>query len=577
MNTLKTSIIILTYNNLEYNKLCIESIRRFTDEDTYEIVVVDNNSTDGTVEWLKEQENIKTLFNKENTGFPRGCNQGIELADEGNDILLLNNDTIVTPNWLKNLSTCLYASEDIGAVGAVTNSCSYYQAIPTTYNNMDEMLQYAQGYNKSDPNKWEQRVKLVGFCMLIKRLVLNEVGLLDTIFSPGNFEDDDLSFRIIEAGYKLILCKDTFIHHFGSTSFKVNPEKYNKLLEENSKKFEEKWGFNVGYSTLIRNDIINQIGSSKEKEINILEVGCGCGATLLKIKDIYKNARLYGIEINSNRAKIASNSIDIIGHDIENDILSCELEMFDYIIFADVLEHLRDPWNVLKHIKQYLKKDGQIIASIPNIMHFSIIRNLLKGIWRYEQSGILDKTNLRFFTLSEIDKMFRDSGFYNIKYSGNVLDKNEDDIKFLENIGQIINEENLKSQTEIYQYIVKADKSSEKSELEQIIRNIEQGYDIEKSMDNLLKFDASDIIDQIIAISKNSINLLNFIAITLFENEIYEDVLVYLNKSFELDKSNRDTIIYLAQTLEAFGEAELAAIYYNMLDKVGTFKENRSM
>jgi GT2 family glycosyltransferase/acetyltransferase-like isoleucine patch superfamily enzyme/MoaA/NifB/PqqE/SkfB family radical SAM enzyme len=573
INMQKTSIIILTYNNLEYNKQCIESIRRFSDENSYEIVVVDNNSTDGTVEWLKDQHDIKTIFNKENVGFPKGCNQGIELADEENDILLLNNDTIVTPNWLKNLATCLYSSKDIGAVGAVTNSCSYYQAITTTYSNIEEMISFAQSYNNSNKSMWEQRVKLVGFCMLIKRTVINKVGLLDTRFSPGNFEDDDLSFRIISAGYKLMLCKDTFIHHFGSTSFKTNPESYNNLIKENSRKFEEKWGFNVGYSTFIRNDIISQINCTKEKVINVLEVGCGCGATLLKIKDIFKNARLYGVEINPNTAKIASESVEIVGYDIENDTLTCELDTFDYIIMADVLEHLRNPWDVLKRIRQYLKRDGHIIASIPNIMHFSIIRNLLKGIWRYEESGILDKTHLRFFTLNEINNMFSDSGFYNMKYSGNILEKNNDDVKFLENISLLIDEGNLKSQIEVYQYIISADKISEKSEMPEVVRNIEHGYDLDNNMDKLLGFDTSEIIEYIISESSNSISLLNLIAITLYENEIYEDVLLYLNKSFELDRTNTDTITYLAQILDAFGEKEISMKYYQMLNKERTNKD----
>ncbi len=96
---MKTSIIILTHNKLEYTKQCIESIRRYTKQGSYEIVVVDNHSTDGTVEWLRQQYDIQTIFNNHNLGFPKGYNQGIEIATEDN-ILLLNNDTVVTQNWL---------------------------------------------------------------------------------------------------------------------------------------------------------------------------------------------------------------------------------------------------------------------------------------------------------------------------------------------------------------------------------------------------------------------------------------------------------------------------------------------
>ena len=108
----KTSIIILTYNNLMYNNICIDSIRKYTKENSYEIIVVDNNSTDGTREWLKEQKDIKAILNDNNVGFPKGCNIGIAASAKENDILFLNNDTVVTPRWLDNLKISIYSDED---------------------------------------------------------------------------------------------------------------------------------------------------------------------------------------------------------------------------------------------------------------------------------------------------------------------------------------------------------------------------------------------------------------------------------------------------------------------------------
>ncbi len=172
----------MTYNKLEYTKLCIDSIRKYTKSGTYEIIVVDNNSTDDTKEWLKEQNDIKLILNNENLGFPGGCNVGIKIAQKDNDILLLNNDTVVTPRWLENLKKCLYSDEYVGAVGAVTNNCANYQAIKTEYESIDEMIAFANKYNISDLSKWEQKVRLIGFCMLIKRVAIDKIGLLDEKF-----------------------------------------------------------------------------------------------------------------------------------------------------------------------------------------------------------------------------------------------------------------------------------------------------------------------------------------------------------------------------------------------------------
>jgi GT2 family glycosyltransferase len=216
----------------------------------------------------------------------------------------------------------LYCNEKVGATGAVSNSISYYQQINEQYDDFDGYMKFALKNNVTDESSYEQRVKLIGFAMLIKRNVLDEVGLLDERFTPGNFEDDDISFRILLKGYKLLLCKDSYIHHFGSVSFSKDINRFNQLLQVNSKKFREKWGFTTEYSTFIRYDLINLITENKNKPINILEIGCATGATMLAIKNKYPNCSIYGIEIDKNSAKIANCFADIRSENIENIDLS---------------------------------------------------------------------------------------------------------------------------------------------------------------------------------------------------------------------------------------------------------------
>ncbi|WP_294379377.1 bifunctional glycosyltransferase family 2 protein/class I SAM-dependent methyltransferase, partial [uncultured Clostridium sp.] len=460
------SIIILTYNNLEYTKVCFNSIKKYNLSSNYEIIIIDNNSTDGTVEWIKQQKGIKYILNNENKGFPIGCNQGIKIADKNNDIFLLNNDTVIMPNSIFNLRMGLYSKENIGATGAVSNNVANNQKVINEYDDFDIYMKFALTNNITNENLYDERIRLIGFAMLIKRCVLEKVGLLDERFTPGNYEDDDISLRILLCNYKIILCRDSYIHHFGSVSFGKDVDKYNKILDTNKNKFKEKWGFISSYYTYIRYDLINLIDEPIDRSINILEVGCACGSTLLEIKNKYRNANLYGIELNDSVVNIAKHVADVRCGNIENfDFSVYKEESFDYIIFGDVLEHLNNPDKIINEILKYLNKDGYVLASIPNVMHFSVLKDLLiNGNWTYQEDGILDRTHLRFFTKNEIIKLFYNNGYLIDKMSCIMTDKSDEDQKFIDNL-KVFNKENS-FEYEVYQYLIKAKKLSKSNRKE---------------------------------------------------------------------------------------------------------------
>ena len=144
----------------------------------------------------------------------------------------------------------------------------------------------------------------------------------------------------------------------------------------------------------------------------VLDVGCGTGSLGLSIKSqLGTKIEVVGIELDHHAGKIAKSRIDniIIGN-VENINIPYENNYFDCIIYADILEHLIDPWELLIKHKLKLADNGSIIASIPNIGHYKIIKMLKRGYWKYEDEGILDKTHLRFFTKNTILKMFIQSG-----------------------------------------------------------------------------------------------------------------------------------------------------------------------
>ncbi|MDW8799693.1 glycosyltransferase [Clostridium sp. A1-XYC3] len=552
---LKTSIVILTYNKLDYTKLCIDSVKKYTKAGTYEIIVVDNNSTDDTRDWLKEQNDIKVILNDINLGFPGGCNVGIEAAEKGNDILLLNNDTIVTPRWLENLNNCLYSDEYIGAVGAVSNSCSNYQAIKTEYKSIEEMVAFADEYNVSDSAKWEQKVKLIGFCMLVKRPVLDKVGLLDEIFFPGNFEDDDLGYRIQSEGYKLMLCNDTFVHHFGSTSFKDNPEKFNKLLNDNSIKFMNKWGFSSEENFSVNYDIIEKLDVNKSN-INVLHIGCGTGSLLYKIKYIFKDAKLYAIDDNRYTTKVIHKLITLKETSIDDEFYYPE-NYFDYIIITNTLEKSEAPRSAVKKLLKFLKETGKVIVTIKNSNFYEELIKILMGS--------ADFNSKRMYNYNEIKEIFSYKDFSNTTIESETINITSDNEMVLDYICKLTGED-MKSQYVTKEYLITLNKNSiDVKEIKLILRRIENSINIDenlKLLKNYLDKKNYEVINDIVMeniIKKEEV--FNTIAIDMFNNQRQIDALKMLELSYKYNPNHKDTVYNISYIISQLGDKETAISY----------------
>ena len=150
----------------------------------------------------------------------------------------------------------------------------------------------------------------------------------------------------------------------------------------------------------------------------VLEAGCGAGALAAAYRRINPRVSYLGIEKNAEAAAVAVANcrIDqVIVGDLETIELS-ELGVsedrprVDCLVFGDVLEHLVDPWTILAKLGRLVREGGQILACIPNVQHYSVVVNLLQGKWNYQDEGLLDRTHLRFFTLSGIQELFAGAG-----------------------------------------------------------------------------------------------------------------------------------------------------------------------
>lgn len=242
----KVSLVVLAYNNLALTKDCLYSITNNTFYKNYEVIVVDNASTDGTQGYLltkyMNNPNFKIILNNENVGFAAGNNIGIKAAD-GDIIIVINNDTYVSPYWLYGLVNCLTNNPKLGLVCPVTNNIGNEAKINIHYSSFFEMENAALHYTTLHNSQIYPIESAAFFCVAIRKEVIDTVGLICEDYGLGFFEDDDYCKRVLLEGWEIAAVEDSFVHHHLSASFdKLKGDKKRKLMEKNQAIFESKWG-----------------------------------------------------------------------------------------------------------------------------------------------------------------------------------------------------------------------------------------------------------------------------------------------------------------------------------------------
>lgn len=261
-------IIIPIYEGLEQTIECIDSVMRFKNSNDHRIIIINDCSPNKDINIFLEkieQENILILTNETNQGFIKTVNRGMSISEK-NDVILLNSDTIVTKRWVEKMREASYSSTEIGTVTALTNNGTI-ASVPIF--NKDNQL--PEGYTIDSFSDLIEKISnkvyptiptCVGHAVYIKREVINKVGLFDfETFGKGYGEENDFSARVILAGYKNILADNTYIYHYGSTSFRKDKLTY---VKNNRKKLYKKfWWYRLYFKKyMIFNSQIKKICKS---------------------------------------------------------------------------------------------------------------------------------------------------------------------------------------------------------------------------------------------------------------------------------------------------------------------------
>ncbi|SIT42334.1 putative glycosyl transferase [Paraburkholderia ribeironis] len=242
----KVSAIVLTYNNLNLTKDCLDSLERHSDGVDLEIVIVDNASSDGTPAylsaWAGSRANVKLILNDDNRGFAGGNNQGLAAA-MGDYLVILNNDTVVTRGWAMRMTRHLRHNPWLGIIGPVTNNIGNEARVDTLYTGLDAMHIEAQALTDRCLGEWFELDTVAFFCAMLPRSTYERCGPISEDYGVGFFEDDDYCRRVQAAGLRVGCAEDVFVHHHLSASFnKLGEEKKRALFETNRAIYEAKWG-----------------------------------------------------------------------------------------------------------------------------------------------------------------------------------------------------------------------------------------------------------------------------------------------------------------------------------------------
>ena len=426
----RVSIIVPAYNKVEYSRCAIDSLFRHTDfsHGDIELITINDGSSDGTEAYFNSLPHEKKINLKYNVYNHLGWGIARHIA-EGAYVVYFSNDAIATPHWLENLLAVHQAEKDVFWVVPTCNeNCiSNYQGIPVDYENrfeaMPEMEAFAAAHNVSNPLLWEERALLMPFVSVVPNLFDVPEIRADYRYVLCDFEDDDFSATLRRSGFRQILAKDTFVHHFGGVTLnEVRTKRGNyKSLITMRPVFQKKWGVDPWRS---RGHLpcFNQVLENfqvREMPVRVLFLEPVFGEGLLSIRNYFrrltKEVVIDAIVTNERylmEAGYLANSVKLVASlDHLPDVVR---NSYDMIVFGEFLNILpfSDIMSLFKKVYGLLKPHGFIYSALLNYNSFEhVMENLPNQVPRFIYQDILSLNGEKIFPiprlLRSLEKEFR--------------------------------------------------------------------------------------------------------------------------------------------------------------------------
>lgn len=392
------SIVVLAYNKLEYTRQCVESLLNNLPKSLrYELIFVNHGSSDGTKEYFDSKSPDKQLDISVNGG---GVGALCRIV-EGEFTLLISNDIVVGPQAIENLYTCISSDPTVAWVVATTPNISNLQTIPARYHTMNEFYEFAIENNKSDPFRWEQRVRLCNPIDIRRNSVFySSSGLCMNgrfhTFGANSFPDDRNSLLLRRHGYKMMLAKDAYCHHFGSVTLKNEIEKqgeqeyYLNGRKEFYRAYKiDPWG--TGFCFAV--PFMQRVVGNETEHVNILGINCGLGANSLKIKEQLKeychnlDVALHNItdcvQFVSDLNGVSDDTDTVFSLEQLKDCLSHR--KYQYIVWEDVFLTETSLKDLIALVKSALVSGGSLFfkqnRQITHCMSYFVGSNSLGNDW----------------------------------------------------------------------------------------------------------------------------------------------------------------------------------------------------